>query len=61
MSIRTKLLCTITVLITIALAVGAVGGYGIYRTGHSISNVTDRQMPMAELTNTLLVNVASAL
>ncbi len=60
MSIRAKAFWIITALITITLAVGAVGGYGIYRTGNSISNVTDKQIPMTALTNTLLVNVASA-
>lgn len=60
MSIRAKLFWSITVLITVALAVGALGGYGIYRTGHSISAVTDKQIPMTMLTNTLLVNLANA-
>ncbi len=60
MSIRAKVFWIISALITIMLAVGAVGGYGIYRTGNSINHVTNKQIPMASLTNTLLVNAASA-
>ncbi len=59
MSIREKLFGIIIFFILISLAIGSAGGYGIFRTGSSISTIIDKNIPITEQINSLEVIVAS--
>lgn len=46
MTLRKKLIGMITFFVFITLAIGAAGGYGLFRTGASLNDITSKNIPM---------------
>ncbi len=57
MTLRKKLLGMITFFVFVALAIGAGGGYGLYKTGSSLSHVVDQNIQLASKADNLHITL----
>ncbi len=59
MSIKLKLFGIVSLFAVVSLAIGAAGGYGIYRAGISVSDNADKKISLTEKVNALQMNLAN--